>query len=84
MSDDKPVKSEIANWDCTHNWRRITERRLAKIHAELEGLHAAHAARVVDVVEDLETLRGEVKDLADRFAKMRAFVIEKLKGRNGQ
>ena len=78
--------TNLGDWDCTRNWRRITEQRLAKIHSEVSGLHEAHANRIVDLVEELERVKKETMEalekVIERQDKMRDWVVSKL-GKNG-
>lgn len=61
-------------WDSTHNWRRIIERRLNEIGSMVKGNQDFQSDRILDVIEQVEELRQELQKVAERQEKIATYI----------
>ncbi len=70
-----------SDWDGTRNWRRLIERRLNEIGSRVHGNQSFQSDRVSDLVEQIDELRHQLKEIKERQDKI-ADYVKKLGKRN--
>ena len=60
--------------ETNRRWRQQIERRLNELGSQTKGNQSFQADRIVDVVEQIDELRQELRAVSERLAKMAAWL----------
>jgi len=82
MADDKNTPWD-PQWNTFHNWRKIIERRLNKLGSMVEGNQNFQSDRILDVTEQIEEVRKEVRELTKRMDEAAKYIKARLP-KNGE
>jgi len=71
-------------WQTVEMWRKQIERRVFELSALVKGNAPAQSDRILEVVEQVEALRKELKTTNERLDKWAALMKTKCSKCNGE
>ena len=67
------------DWDTIYVWRQQIERRLAETATSVKGMRDYQSNRIVELVEEIEQLRKELKKTQERVKERQDAMAKWLK-----